>query len=102
MNLPLPPRWVRRILIAPLVVLLALGAFLYVPIVLLLAAVFAYKLPGKLRALRLAGFALVYLGIELVEAALPRLRDRPLRAAALGTEPALRRRAAVVRPQGRG
>jgi 1-acyl-sn-glycerol-3-phosphate acyltransferase len=66
MNLPLPPRWVRRILIAPLVVLLALGAFLYVPIVLLLAAVFAYKLPGKLRALRLAGFALVYLGIELV------------------------------------
>lgn len=66
MNLPLPPRWVRRLLIAPLVVLLALGAFLYVPIVLLVAAIFSYRLPGKLRALRLAGFALVYLGVELV------------------------------------
>lgn len=66
MNLPLPPRWVRRLLIAPLVVLLALGAWLYVPVVLLAAAVFSYKLPGKLRALRLAGFALVYLAMELV------------------------------------
>lgn len=66
MTLPLPPRWVRRLVLAPVVLLVALGAFVYVPVVLIAAALLSYRLPGTWRALRLAGFALVYLGLEVV------------------------------------
>jgi 1-acyl-sn-glycerol-3-phosphate acyltransferase len=64
---PLPPRWLRRVLIDPL--LWALGVWLLgflIPVILLLVAVLSFALPGKLRLLRLFGFALVYITVEIV------------------------------------
>jgi 1-acyl-sn-glycerol-3-phosphate acyltransferase len=63
----LPPRWVRRLLIDLL--FWGLGVWLLgflIPVILLLVAVLSFALPGKLRLLRLFGFALVYLTVELV------------------------------------
>lgn len=65
--IPLPPRWVRRVLLDP--VLWALGVWLLgflIPAILVLVAVLSFALPGKLRILRLFGFALVYLTVEIV------------------------------------
>jgi hypothetical protein len=55
----------RRLLVAPLMVVVALAAVVTSPVLLLVAAVFSYRLPGHLRALRLLGFAYVYLVVEL-------------------------------------
>jgi 1-acyl-sn-glycerol-3-phosphate acyltransferase len=67
MTIPVPPRWVRRLVIDP--VFWGVGIWLLLaalPLVLILAAVLSFVLPGKLRVLRLLGFALVYLTIEIV------------------------------------
>lgn len=66
MNLPVPPRWVRRLVTIPL--LWALGVWLLVvgiPVIVILVGVLSFALPGKLRILRLLGFALVYLAVEV-------------------------------------
>jgi 1-acyl-sn-glycerol-3-phosphate acyltransferase len=64
MNLPVPPRWVRRIVIAPAVVLLAFLAVTTIPIWLILAAVVSPLLPGRWRPLRLLCFGLAWLVLE--------------------------------------
>lgn len=67
MNVGLPPRWVRRAVIHP--VLWALGVWLLLaalPALVIVVSVLSFTLPGKLRVLRLFGFALVYLAMEVV------------------------------------
>jgi 1-acyl-sn-glycerol-3-phosphate acyltransferase len=59
--MPLPPRWVRRLVIAPGTVLLAVLAVATLPVWLLIAAVASPLVPGYLRPLRLLWFAIVYL-----------------------------------------
>lgn len=62
MNWRLPPRWVRRVVLAPAVVLLAV---LLVPttlmLVLVLGAVLTWLLPGRLRVLRVLWMVSLYL-----------------------------------------
>lgn len=63
----LPPRWLRRVVLDPL--LWILGVWLLgflIPAILLLVAVLSFVLPGKLRLLRLCGFALVYITVQIV------------------------------------
>ena len=65
--IPLPPRWLRRVLLDPLMWILGvwfLGAL--IPVILLLAGLLSFALPGKLRLLRLFGFAMVYLTVEII------------------------------------
>lgn len=57
----LPPRWARRLLVAPLVLLLTLLLLVSLPIALLVAAVASTFLPGRWRALRVLYFLLLYL-----------------------------------------
>lgn len=65
MNVPLPPRWVRRPL--SFLVVLGLGAAVtLLPLLVLVAVVASTLLPGRWRVLRLLGFALVYLLLEVV------------------------------------
>ena len=59
--MPLPPQWVRRILLGPLVVALALFAVTTIPLWLLLAAAASPLVPGRLRLLRLLWIGVVYL-----------------------------------------
>lgn len=63
----LPPRWLRRFVLWPLPVIFAVVYLASVPIVLIVAFIWSYKLPGKLRAVRSIGLFSVYV---LVEAAL--------------------------------
>jgi 1-acyl-sn-glycerol-3-phosphate acyltransferase len=63
-NLPVPPRWVRRLVFAPAVVLLALGALTTIPFWLLLAAIVSPLLPGRWRPLRLLCFGMAWLVLE--------------------------------------
>ena len=57
----LPPRWARRLLIAPLVPLLTVLLLVSLPIAVLVAAVASTLLPGRWRALRVLFFLLLYL-----------------------------------------
>jgi 1-acyl-sn-glycerol-3-phosphate acyltransferase len=67
MNLPIPPKWVRRLLIAPAMVYLGLWLLLAaLPLWLVIVLVLSFAVPGKLRPLRLGGFLLVYFAIEVV------------------------------------
>ncbi len=67
MSIPVPPRVVRRLIIDPLFWVLGAALLLTaMPGLLILLAVLSFVLPGKLRVLRLLGFALVYLTIELI------------------------------------
>jgi 1-acyl-sn-glycerol-3-phosphate acyltransferase len=59
--MPLPPRWVRRIVLGPLVVTLALFAVTTIPLWLLLAAAASPLVPGRLRLLRLLWIGMIYL-----------------------------------------
>lgn len=59
--MPLPPRWVRRVVIAPATVLLAVLVFTTVPLWLLLAAAASPLVPGYLRPLRVLWIVLLYL-----------------------------------------
>lgn len=59
-----PPRWVRRLLLSPLpVLLLALMAGAS-PLILVFACIFSYRLPGKWRALRVVGLFAFYVLLE--------------------------------------
>jgi len=62
----LPPRWVRRVVIAPVVPLLTLLLLTTLPLVALAAAFATPLLPGKLRPLRLLLFVTVLLLVESV------------------------------------
>lgn len=58
------PRLVRRLVLPPLVMLLAFVVFTSTPLLLLGAAAASPFLPGRLRPLRILLFALVYLALE--------------------------------------
>ena len=63
--LPVPPRWVRRpVALLLLAVLLSLVLVL-LPLLVVGAALLSIVLPGRWRVLRLLGFALVYLLLEV-------------------------------------
>lgn len=62
----LPPRWVRRLVLAPVVPLLTVLLFVLLPIWLLVAAIASIYLPGRWRALRVLAFLLVYLVADTV------------------------------------
>ncbi|MEV0805817.1 1-acyl-sn-glycerol-3-phosphate acyltransferase [Micromonospora sp. NPDC050200] len=59
--MPLPPRWVRRMLLAPGVVLLAVAVVTTVPLWALLGLALSPFVPGRLRPLRLFWIGCVYL-----------------------------------------
>ena len=59
----LPPRFIRRLVLAPLVVVIALAFIVLSPFLALLALVFglaARSRPGRMRSLRLTCFALIW------------------------------------------
>lgn len=60
----LPKRWVRRLVIWPLPLLALVLYLATVPLLLILAFVVSYRLPGKLRPLRTLGLASTYLAVE--------------------------------------
>jgi 1-acyl-sn-glycerol-3-phosphate acyltransferase len=60
------PRWFRRLVLAPAVVLLALLVVTTLPVSLLLAAAASPLVPGRLRPLRLLWMAAVYLAVDAV------------------------------------
>jgi 1-acyl-sn-glycerol-3-phosphate acyltransferase len=60
----LPPRWVRRAVLAPAVVALTVAVLVTLPVWLLVAAAVSPLLPGKLRALRVLWVAVVALVLE--------------------------------------
>ncbi|MFG1950264.1 1-acyl-sn-glycerol-3-phosphate acyltransferase [Micromonospora sp. NPDC048830] len=59
--MPLPPRWVRRLLLAPGVVLLAALMVTSIPVWALLALALSPLVPGRLRPLRLLWIGCLYL-----------------------------------------
>lgn len=59
--MPLPPRWVRRIVLAPGVVLLAASVLVTLPVWLLLALLTAPFVPGRLRPVRVLWLIIIYL-----------------------------------------
>ena len=61
----LPPLIVRRLVLAPALIVLALVALTTLPLVLLVAAALSTVLPGRWRALRLTWMALLYLALEV-------------------------------------
>ncbi|MDQ3761384.1 MAG: 1-acyl-sn-glycerol-3-phosphate acyltransferase [Actinomycetota bacterium] len=60
----LPPRWVRRVVLAPAVVLLTVVVLTTLPIWMLLAAALSPFLPGRWRALRVLWVVVVALVLE--------------------------------------
>src|ERR1700692_1962336 len=65
----LPPRLIRRLVLAPLVIVIAVGFLLLSPFLALLALVFgllARSQAGHMRSLRLVGFVLVWVVAETV------------------------------------
>ncbi|MGH3785121.1 MAG: 1-acyl-sn-glycerol-3-phosphate acyltransferase [Pseudonocardiaceae bacterium] len=60
----LPPRWVRRVVLAPAVVLLTVSVLTTLPVWMLLAAALSPFLPGRLRALRVLWVVVVALVLE--------------------------------------
>src|SRR5262249_29955836 len=61
-----PPRWVRRVVLAPLVIALALALLPTSPAWVLLTLAASPLVPGRLRPLRLLWLATVYLLVEAV------------------------------------
>ncbi len=61
----LPPRWLRRIVLWPLPLLLVWLYVATVPVLLIVAFVVSYRLPGSLRAVRSVGLATVYAFVEV-------------------------------------
>jgi hypothetical protein len=59
-----PHRWVRRLVVAPLVLALALALVVSAPVWLLVLTVLSPVLPGRLRPLRVLWMAAVYLFVE--------------------------------------
>ena len=61
---PLPPRWVRRAVLAPAMVGLTVALLLTLPVWLLAAAAVSPLLPGRLRPLRVLWVVIVWLVLE--------------------------------------
>jgi 1-acyl-sn-glycerol-3-phosphate acyltransferase len=61
-----PSRWLRRVLLAPLVLLLSLGLVVTAPLWMLVTLVVSPFTPGRLRPLRLLWLVTVYLLVEAV------------------------------------
>ncbi len=64
MTIRLPPRWLRRIVLWPLPVIVGILYVVTVPVWFLVATLPSYRLPGKLRLVRSLGLATVYLATE--------------------------------------
>jgi len=65
----LPPRLVRRLVLAPLAIVIAIAIALLFPLLALLALIFGLlsrSRPGRMRSVRLLYFALIWLGAETV------------------------------------
>jgi 1-acyl-sn-glycerol-3-phosphate acyltransferase len=62
----LPPRIVRRLILAPLVLVITVALLVGLPFLVVLAAAASPLLPGRWRALRLLWFGLVWLAMESV------------------------------------
>lgn len=62
----LPPRWIRRLVLAPLVPLLTVLLLALLPVWAIVAAIASTYLPGRWRALRVLAFLLVYLVADTV------------------------------------
>ena len=62
----LPPKLVRRLVLAPLVLVVTVGLLVLLPGLVILAAAASPLLPGRWRALRLLWFSLVWLAMESV------------------------------------
>jgi 1-acyl-sn-glycerol-3-phosphate acyltransferase len=62
----LPPRFIRRLVLAPLLLVVTVALIVSLPLLVVLAAVASALLPGRWRALRLLWFALVWLALESV------------------------------------
>ena len=62
----LPPRILRRLLIAPLLPVATVALIASLPLLLIVAAALSPRLPGRWRGLRLLWFALVWLSLESV------------------------------------
>src|SRR5918998_1084535 len=60
----LPPRWVRRVVLAPAILVLTAGVLAALPLLVLVAAALSPLLPGRLRALRVLWVAVVALVLE--------------------------------------
>lgn len=67
---PLPPRWMRRVLIDPAIVLLVALALVSLPFWILGAAFVSRYVPGNWRILRIAWFLFLYLMVEAVSLSL--------------------------------
>ena len=61
----MPPRWIRRFVIWPLPLLLVWFYVASVPVLLIVAFVVSYRLPGSWRAVRALGLATVYAFVEV-------------------------------------
>lgn len=61
----IPPRWFRRLAIAPAMVVLVISFLASLPLLLLTAAALSPRLPGRWRPLRLLWFFVVYLAVEV-------------------------------------
>ena len=66
---PLPPRWLRRVLIDPAIVLLVALAVLSLPLWLIAAAFVSRYVPGNWRILRIAWFLFLYLVVQALSLA---------------------------------
>jgi 1-acyl-sn-glycerol-3-phosphate acyltransferase len=64
--MPLPPRWLRRLLIDPALVVLTVLAFVSLPIWLIAAAFVSRYVPGNWRILRIIWFLFLYLVVDAV------------------------------------
>ncbi|MEA2451519.1 MAG: hypothetical protein QOG04_229 [Actinomycetota bacterium] len=62
----LPPKWVRRLVVAPLVFVLCLALIALSPLFLLVAAIVDVFAPGKWRTLRMVAFGTFYLVMEVM------------------------------------
>jgi len=62
----LPPRVLRRLLLAPLLLVITVALIVTLPLLLIVAAIASPSLPGRWRALRLLWFGLVWLTLESV------------------------------------
>ncbi|HEX8134176.1 MAG TPA: hypothetical protein VF880_12220, partial [Actinomycetes bacterium] len=62
----LPPRLVRRLVLAPLLIVVTVAVIVTLPLLALVAAAASPWLPGRWRALRLLWFGLVWLTLESV------------------------------------
>jgi 1-acyl-sn-glycerol-3-phosphate acyltransferase len=58
--MPLPPRWIRRLVLAPAVIVLAVVLLTTLPVWLLVAAAASPLVPGRLRPLRVIWLGTVY------------------------------------------